>query len=39
MEKYGVVIPAYNCAETIEEAIRSILDQTLPPSQIIIVDH
>jgi glycosyltransferase involved in cell wall biosynthesis len=35
---YSVVIPAYNAAETIGQAIQSILDQTVHPTEIIVVD-
>jgi len=34
----SVVIPAYNSAATLQNAVRSALDQTLPPAQIIVVD-
>ena len=34
----SVVIPAYNSAATLQKAVRSVLDQTLPPAQIIVVD-
>ena len=36
--EYTVVIPAYNAAETIGDAIDSIVAQTLPPTEIIVVD-
>jgi len=34
----SVVIPAYNSAATLHNAVRSALDQTLPPGEIIVVD-
>lgn len=34
----SVVIPAYNAAAYLPEAVRSVCDQTLPPRRIIIVD-
>ena len=34
----SVIVPSYNCARFIGEAIDSILQQTQPPEQIIIVD-
>ncbi|KAB7739179.1 glycosyltransferase [Parvibaculum sedimenti] len=37
-EAYSVVIPAYNAAETIEEALHSILTQSVPPERVIVVD-
>lgn len=38
MLEYGVVLPAYNAAETIEEALSSVFEQRLPPAQVIVVD-
>lgn len=35
---YSVVIPAYNAERTIAEAIQSVLEQTVPPRHIIVVD-
>jgi glycosyltransferase involved in cell wall biosynthesis len=34
----SVIIPAYNCEKTIEIAIKSILNQTYPHIEIIVVD-
>jgi succinoglycan biosynthesis protein ExoO len=34
----SVVIPAFNAQETIERAIRTVLDQTTPPYEVIVVD-
>ncbi len=36
--KYSVVIPAYNAAKTLAEAIDSVLNQTVPPSQVVVVN-
>jgi len=35
---YGVVIPAWNAERTIGYTLKSILQQTLPPCEIIVVD-
>lgn len=35
---YGVVIPAWNAAATIEEALCSIVSQSVPPAHIVVVD-
>jgi glycosyltransferase involved in cell wall biosynthesis len=34
----SVVIPAYNAGSTIARAIESVLNQTLPPQEVIVVD-
>jgi glycosyltransferase involved in cell wall biosynthesis len=36
--RYSVVIPAYNAADLVSEAIRSALAQTAPPERVIVVD-
>lgn len=36
--RFSVIIPAYNCAEFVGRAIRSALEQTLPPLEILVVD-
>lgn len=36
--RVSVVIPAYNGRQYVGRAIRSVLEQTLPPSEIIVVD-
>ena len=33
-----VVIPAYNCEQSIDRAVQSVMDQTVPVDKIIIVD-
>ena len=38
MNNISVVIPVYNCAEYINEAIDSVINQTLRPKEIIIVN-
>lgn len=38
MNEYTVIIPAYNAALTIEEALQSVIAQTLKPTVIIVVD-
>ncbi len=35
---FSVVIPAYNAAETVAEAVESALAQTLPPNEVIVCD-
>ena len=37
-DNLSVVIPAYNAAAYLSEAVKSVCDQTLPPRRIIIVD-
>lgn len=34
----SVIIPCYRCAETIERAVSSIVQQTLPPEEIVLVE-
>jgi len=34
----SVVIPCYNCASTIERAVHSVMSQTLPPAEVILVN-
>lgn len=36
--KLSVVIPAYNCAKYIEETLASVLNQTRPPYEILVVN-
>lgn len=36
--RFSVIIPAYNAAATIGDALQSVLDQTYPPHEVIIVD-
>jgi len=38
MPSISVIIPAYNRAGLIEETLRSVWNQTLPPTEIIVVD-
>jgi glycosyltransferase involved in cell wall biosynthesis len=38
MVNYTVVIPAYNARQTIGETIESVLQQTVPPERVIVVD-
>lgn len=38
MPKISVIIPTYNRAETLIESLKSVLDQTHPAHQIIVVD-
>lgn len=39
VKSYSVVIPCYNCAETIEDALDSIFNQSYPPKKIVCVDN
>ncbi|MHB1099234.1 MAG: glycosyltransferase family 2 protein, partial [Burkholderiales bacterium] len=34
----SVIIPCYRCAETIARAVDSVLKQTLPPEEILLVE-
>jgi glycosyltransferase involved in cell wall biosynthesis len=37
-ERISVIIPVYNAQCFLAEALRSVLDQTLPPDEVIVVD-
>src|ERR1019366_982853 len=37
-ESYGVVIPAYNAARTLSDAIESVLAQSVPPRSVVVID-
>jgi len=39
VETVGVVIPTYNSAGTIERALRSVLNQSVLPNQVVVVDN
>ena len=38
MESVSVIIPAFNASGSIERAIRSALDQSFPPAEILVID-
>ena len=38
MNNVDIILPTYNCAEYIEEAINSVIDQTLENWKLIIID-
>ena len=38
MFQYSAIVPAYNAAATIRQAIDSALGQTIPPQEVIVVD-
>jgi glycosyltransferase involved in cell wall biosynthesis len=38
MQAYGVVIPAWNAEQTLRETLDSVLTQTVPAAEIIVVD-
>ena len=32
------IVPAYNEADTVAETVRSLLEQTIPPAQVVVID-
>ena len=34
----SVIIPCYRCSETVERALNSALNQTLPPAEVLLID-
>lgn len=34
----SVIIPCFRCADTVERALLSVLEQTLPPAEILLID-
>lgn len=34
----SVIVPAYNAAETLPRALKTVADQTLPPREVVVVD-
>ena len=38
MTRVSVLMPVYDCAEVIGQAIRNVLDQTAPPFEIVVAD-
>lgn len=38
MPDISVVIPAFNCADLLAEALKSVREQSLPPREVIVVD-
>jgi glycosyltransferase involved in cell wall biosynthesis len=38
MVSFSIIVPAYNSAATIESTLRSVVDQVLPPHEVIVVD-
>ena len=34
----SVLIPAYNCSKTIQATLDSVLGQTVPPDEVIVMD-
>src|SRR5262245_15747118 len=37
-DSVSVVIPTYNCGRLVTEAVDSVLGQTVPPAEVIVVD-
>jgi len=38
VEQISVIIPAYRCAQYIAQAVQSVLKQTFPPYEIIVIN-
>ena len=39
MEKVSIIVPAYNCEKTIKKCINSIINQTYPNIEVIVIKN